>query len=311
MKPTYLFPAVFLVFLLPVGQANMVSGQDCVPIQVQIPGMCVKSLVVKKEPLASMRKAKAEALQSLFYDYFKGTDYAGYKKLFLPADWYGLTETEFRTWRAFLNQKHLESAAVLIVQSGMQELGVMKYTYELDQKRVYETFTAKRANGRWVPVSQEEEQTYMRLTNTVKYINPDYLLQCWNQSRDTSDPGGSPAPLAADQWISERTTCKIEKPDQYRSRYNDDFDYLTRDTYEADRLHDSAFVAFLLEMKLTDDQVWKVMQVIYLQDYLLAADLADRFSETTYTYGPFIDKIREVYGRDRLPIWDIHENRWN
>ncbi|HZV70615.1 MAG TPA: hypothetical protein VFG10_13770 [Saprospiraceae bacterium] len=264
--------------------------------------------------MKKLRNVPDGSLQDLFYRYFTEPDYAEYKKLFLAADWFNLSKDGFNSWRNFLKKAHVEMQAYYILQSGNMELGIVKYTYVIDDQEIYETFSAKHIGSSWHPTSAKEEQKLIPLTNILKYTNAAYLQSLTETSRNHSSSNTelmTNGNLVPEKMMMNKDSVKIHHPEDYHNRYNDDFTYRTDDKFKADRLHDTAFNAYLAEMKLSPQQTEVVMKLILAQDYLLAAKVADEYSSTTYTNMPFVDKIRELYGKDRIRKWDQENNKWD
>jgi len=306
----YFFYLFFLSLTLGYGHLHA----QCLPIALPSSQACIMSIQPEKTVLKKLRKAPDGSLEDLFYRYFTEPDYAEFKKLFLAADWFNLSQEGFNTWRSFLKKAQLEMQASYTIQSGNMDLGIVKYTYVIDDQEIYETFSAKHIGSSWHPTSATEEQKLIPLTNIVKYTNATYLQTLSQNSRNHSASNPDlmkDGNLSPEKIMMNKDSVKIHHPEDYNSRYNDDFRYRTDDKFKEDRLHDAAFNAYLAEMNLSPQQTEVVMKLILAQDYLLAAKVADEYSSTTYTYVPFVEKIRELYGKDRLRKWDQVNNKWD
>jgi hypothetical protein len=285
-------------------------------VDIELPNTqaCIDLVEVKNESIKKLRSAPAQSIYALYYNYFMGTDYNGYKNLFLTKDWFQLSESEFTEWRNFIENTDLTVLGFASIKSNGAELGIIKYTYVLDDQIIYETFLAKKAGNQWRPSSAQEEQDHMALTNLVRFSKPQYLATLISsvKQRSTSHAdvirNGTILPA---KMMEVKDSLRMTQPVVYKERYNDEFEYRTNQKFKEDRIHDADFMSFLDEMKVTGLQKEKVMKLIYEQDYLMAASLADQYSDETYTYSPFVDKIREIYGRDRIKKWDSTTNKWN
>ncbi len=307
LKKTLKYSLILITLLL----TERISAQ-CTPVTFKDLQACIESVSVMKSSLKKMRNEEAGSLGALFYSYFEKADYTAYKNLFLPADWFGMTEKEFADWRMILQTAGIEVEGIIETTSGGQSFGIVKYTYVLDDQLIYETFFAKKAGSVWRPTSMKEEQDQIALTNLVKYMNVRYLDALVTSSRNSNRTAGyATSAIHSETLMQSRDSLKVSNHVEYLLRYNDEAHYMTKDKFNQDRLRDTSFVSFLTEMKLNDTQSDVVMKLIFAQDYLRAATIADEYSEITYTYSPFVDKIREVYGKDRLKKWDHVNNKWD
>lgn len=303
-----------LVFILLITGIVEYGYSQCISVDIGNYQACIESVVLKKEPLKRMKAYEDGTLNALFYRYFSASDLNSYKSLFLTKDWFELSAEDFTAWRSFIQNADIHAEASFEIQSQGMKIGIIKYTYQMDDLIIYETFLAKKSGNTWRPSSPAEEETYQQLSNAVKFINTQHLHSSVNMIR--SAPGARSATfqngnILADQMMKERNSIQVYQPATFAERYNPEFRFKTKDKYNEDRQHDAAFIAFLAEQKLSSAHADIVMRLIYDQDYLRAASIADEFSAETYHYMPFVDKIREVYGRDRIKKWDPVNQKWD
>lgn len=286
------------------------QSQDCVPVTVYSIQACVQQPSLHKASLQSSKRAETNSLEGLFYKYFEGTDYAGYKSLFLTADWYGLPESEFKTWRTFIRNAELNIIGSVEASISGKIIGVIKYTYIIDDMLYYETFLAKKSGSKWHPVSTKEERDLMGISRMIRSINLQYLTTLTTDEEENVS-GKMKGMVTLDEIMIAKDSLRAFSPDEFKAYFNPDFEYRTNTKYKEDRKNDPVFVSFLEQMQLNPEQVSTVMKYLSIQDYLLAAQKADEYSPASYTYVPFVDKIREVYGRDRLRKWDNVNQKWD
>lgn len=301
----------YILFILMV---SLPVASQCVDIGFTQMQACIQSVDIKKDKLSKLKKAQAGSLSFLFYQYFEGADYNDYQRLFLTKDWFGMTVEEFNEWRIFLEKANIQLQGEVEIQTNGVSLGIVKYTYDLGEHRIYETFLAKKTGNAWRPASVDEEQQYLMLANLVRFTNVEYLDGLTSgiaQRQAVADPIVKNGSIQPKMMTLMKDSLKVYHTTEYSQFFNDEFEYRTRQQFNEDRNHDAAFKAFLEEMQVSGENQDRVMAVIFAQDYLRAAALADEYSEVTYTYAPFIDKIREVYGRDRIRKWDSVTNQWN
>lgn len=307
----YILNTSFVCILL----STSIVAQDCVQIELKSGDACLKSVRGVSASLKQLQQSTPGTLESAFYQYFAGTDYQGYKQMFLPTDWYGLTPSEFDKWRQFVRSADINILAIAeATMPGNKEYGIVKYTYVMEDQLLYETFLAKKTGTQWRPTSSKEDQDNIQFTNFIRLTNTDYLSSLTAAARNTegaTSPHVEAGKVSAGSLSAERDSLRIYHPDTYQSRYNEEFVFRTKDKWNADRMRDTDFIAFLTENALTPEQVDIVMKYIHIQDYLGAAHRADQFSEVTYTYMPFVEKIREIYGKDRIRRWDSENKTWD
>lgn len=290
---------------------GFISGQDCAPVSVYNIQACIQQPTQHKASLRSTRHADVNSLEQIFYAYFEGTDYLSYKDLFLRGEWYGLPESEFNTWRAFIQNADLNIIGTVEANVSGKALGVIKYTYIIDDLLLYETFLAKKIGTKWYPVSTQEERALLGLSRMVKFINLDYLnYLTFNSGGAQNNSNNTKSIVPLDAMLANKDSLRAFSPSEFIAQFNPEYVYRTNAKYKEDRRNDTKFTPFLVEMNLTPDQVDIVMKYIVVQDYLTAARKADDFSPVTYTYAPFVDKIREVYGSDRLKKWNQVTQNW-
>jgi hypothetical protein len=285
-----------------------ISGQDCIHVSGFSAQTCLLSIVRNDKALKALRNAPVQSPEQLFYQYFMGTGYAGYKQLFLPADWFGLSESDFNAWRSFSRDANVRLSGTVVFDISGHKIGFVKYTYVIDDMLLYEIFSAKYSGGQWRPTSVKEDAHYAHEANFVKYINLEYLESLTRLSH--RDAGAAPMSVPMALLVTTRDSLQLHQPEVFAERFNGEFTYLTNTKFNEDRRNDGGFIAFLQEMKLTQDQVAVVMKYIYAHEYLRAATVADKFSTETYVYSPFVDKIREIYGHDRIRKWDPATQNW-
>ena len=305
-------PLIVFCFLELVAGGSL--SAQCVPVKSKGIQACMESSATFTKTLKQFRSADTGTPEKLFYDYFEAPDLNTYKALFLPADWYDLPAEKFTAWKNFLKSIRISALGQFVFNINSTSLCVIKYSYILDDEEIYETFMAKKSSSGWRPVSAAEEQQYMNLANLVKYTHTAYLHQLNLQVRSgeaTTPNSTDQGKINVDKLIAEKLPLKVSDLEEYHQRYNDDSRYITKDKFNEDRLHDASFVLFLDSMNIRASAQDTILKLIYAQDYLNAAAVADHFSEATYTYAPFVDKIREIYGRDRIRKWDHVNHKWD
>jgi hypothetical protein len=290
------------------------STQDCIVITDRPVQACLRNVRLQESSLKSLKNADVESLQALFYQYFAGTDYAGHRALFQLNDWHDLSVQKFAQWRSFVQGADVRMLGTAEILVGQTELGIVKYTYVSDDQKLYETFLAKKSDSQWRPASVKEEQEYFFYTTFVRRTNLVYLKNL--SSEIIRNPALTVAGVSSrNRILAAKMLMSIDSIQAFDSvifqeRFNADYEYRTPAKYEEDRLHDTGFVSYLSEMQLGQDEIDVVMKYIYAQNYLHAAQKADDYSMQSVTYSPFIDKIREVYGSDRIRKWDPVNKKW-
>lgn len=285
------------------------QGQQCLPVSAYRLEACIQSPSLEKSYLHSARHGKTNSLERFFYDYFEGTDYEAYKNLFLKPDWYGLPEDEFIAWRSFTKNASLKLIGTLEADVNGKRLGVIKYTYTTDEKLLYETLLAKKSGSQWVPLSTKEERAFFDLSRMIKNIKLDYLASFFGSGKSPSTSAlGQQKAMA--ELLNAKDSLRVFAPDEFALYFNPDEEYISDKKYREDRTHDPEFISFLQLMQLSAEQVTIVMKYIQAFNYLQAAQKADEFSPATYTYAPFVDQIRQTYGKDRIKKWNQTTQNW-
>jgi hypothetical protein len=302
-----------LIILLFTGLMQ-ISAQECVMIDKSSIQICLQSVVVQEANVKSLKTSPEGSPGHLFYQYFMGTDYPGYKELFRPGEWFNLSAGDFTTWRKFIQTADLRMMGFAEIHAGALELGIVKYTYVMEDKLMYETFLAKKNGSAWYPASVKDEQDFARYTAFVKYINLAYLEDLHSSLSEKTTPSGGQT-RGSSSLISEilagKDSIRVYDKQTFDTRFNPDFIYRTNQKFLEDRQQDAPFKAYLTEMQLSTEQSEIVMKYMLVQDYLGAAQKADDFSPVSYNYMPFVDKIREIYGRDRIAKWDHVNKKWD
>lgn len=285
------------------------QGQECVPVSAYRLEACIQPPSLQQSTLHAARRGKSASLETFFYAYFEGTDYTAYRNLFLTADWYGLPEEEFDTWRTFIKNADLKLIGTIEAEVNGKTLGVIKYTYITDEKRLFETLLTKKIGSQWYPLSTQEERAFKDLSRMIKSIRLDYLASLFESGKSKKDfLPISPSTLKEKLGIKD--SLQVFSPDEFAVYFNKDEEYLTDKKLKEDRTHDASFISFLQQMQLSPEQVNIVMKYILAQNYLQAAQKADEFSMATYTYAPFVDQIRNIYGKDRIKKWNQTTQNW-
>lgn len=291
------------------------SAQDCIVISDRPVHACLSNITLRESALKTLKDAPEGALESLFFLYFAGTDYNGYRELFLTTDWYGLSLQKFSEWRSYVQGADMRMLGFAEIRVGETELGIVKYTYAVDDLQMYEIFLAKKAGTQWRPASVEEERDYFFYSSFIKYTRLDYLQSLGTEiarNPDVTLPGvSSNNRILAAKMLIAKDSIQAYDTETFNARFNPEFKYRTPAKYQEDRTHDAEFVSYLNEMQLEPAEIDIVMKYIVVHDYLHAAQKADDFSDISYTYAPFVDKIREIYGHDRIRKWDSVNKKWN
>ncbi len=305
---------ISLLFLL--AYLCSLHAQDCIPISAHRYQACINTVEVQHLTLDKLKQAPAETLQGLYYQYFAGKDYTAYKHLFLSKDWYNLSVSEFNSWHATIDPADLILLGLVEVEVAGNLVGIAKYSFVMGDMLMYETFIAKKIGTHWYPSSVSEEQEWLELGSFIKYTDIAFLNSAVSSIRKGNVSARSidvveQNKIDVDRMMTSKDSLKIFDPEKYSERYTNEFEYLTNTKYDEDRTHDTTFIKYLTEMQLTPDQIDIVIKFIKAQDYINAAQRADTYSPVSYTFAPFVDKIREVYGIDRLKKWDSVNHKWN
>jgi hypothetical protein len=305
---------MFPLFLLILGYPDKEGLCQCTSVQFEQLNYCLNFAESENRHFEKLKNSPAQSLSHFFYSYFSAPDLNTYRNCFVAADWYGLSSQEFANWKKFLAQIKIEYQGQFIFTTAQMEIGIIKYSYVLEEQRIYETFMAKRIGGQWKSTSRKEEELFMPLTQLVHRTQAAYLKELYDQAREGRNETVMPSAqntIFANQLEKEQSELKMESIERYRQKFNDASESVSDRRNKEDRTHDADFMAYLTSMHLTPDQQDTVMHLIVAENYLQAAVLADKYSPESYTYAPFVYKIREVYGKDRIHQWDPLHHKWD
>jgi hypothetical protein len=249
---------------------------------------------------------------TLFEKYFHPASYAEYKSLFLPSDWYGLSEADFNSWQSYLHAHEMQIESVITYEDGGSTYSCIQYYIMAEGVYDRASFLAKKINNFWYPTSEQEDISHGHELGFFRSVRPQFLEYLIEEKELPAERNSMRAStirsravknevLSANTLLMDKQTISSFRSDEFKSLYYNLEERTDPETWFAsDRLHDAAFHTYLDSLGIPQVKQQEVMALIENFQYLKAAVRIARHQGSDLNTPLHADAIRRIYGNDRL-----------
>jgi hypothetical protein len=308
----------FILITLSIAANGLLPGQQCLgTINLDTRAVCMKHILSVNNvlPLEVAKGSMPERGDiELLHRYYHTSSYDEYRKIYLPSDWYGLTEKDYGVWMEYMSTKQIQiEGAVIFIESNITYSCIQFFIID---NGVYDrlSFLSKKINNFWYPSSQEEEERFAFEKGFFRCVRPQFLeyLLLGKASDQIRSHQRIPAirekvmkgsELNGRALMVDRRAITTFRSEDYNTLYfNLDERVDPESWYQADRVHDGTFGSYLDSLQIPADQKEAVMIAIRDFRYIEAAVLIAR-AQGSQVYTPVhTEAIRRIYGNDRLIV---------
>jgi hypothetical protein len=271
-------------------------------------------------------RALLSSKDDLFKKYWTVPTLEEYNNLFIPTQNPNLTNKEFLDWRSRITDV-IVTGQIDITSSNFEYTFFQYYvkvgnnselkdfpfivktyqgfpfpcsTYEIsNMEHIKLFFSIISANG--VNLLFDKQQASPTIVNELNIIKKDCFLGDTLNSNDLlykiNEFINNDSPLE-DEFIREITTSKnYTTKSKERIRLPDEL------------YKDNLFKSHLQSINVPKSEIDKVLQFIYIKEYVGAAELCAKLTNESSIHN-YALKIREIYGKDKIKMWNSITQEW-
>lgn len=277
--------------------------------------VCVQEIVMLTSPVESteMKDSLNKAGDiKLFYTYFHEPSYNSYKNLFIASEWFGLSESDFNEWHAYVKGRDIRIEGIVrfeddgITYSSIQYFVIAGGIYDRA------SFLCKKINNHWYPTSTEDDITYAYEKAFFRRVRPQFLDYLLDENSNVQVRNSSKASLLRSQSVKEGQLDAYplmldrHKIESYTS---DDFKTLYYNLKELehpeiisaeDRMNDSKFMQYMDSLQVPDTKQTELLGLIQNFHYLRTATQLAEFQGSTVFIPLHTAALQKIYGNNRL-----------
>lgn len=261
----------------------------------------------------------------LFYNYWTVKDFEAYKALFYANEYPKIDESRFYQWRRAVN-----AASATIKGKVKFRIGGKEYCIIQSGKNkgaVRQAFMMKFVNNQWCPVSSEENVKFKELKEFFTLVRADALAALMD-----IEPYKKEAYIPSATFSHLKSTYRLNNVIQGTQLLNDVKEagktfsqkltesvlvltwYYTPESSAANMrkatsAQDQQMASYLDSLGLPQSDVERVLAMIHAEKYTNSAVLVQELLKED-SAKPHAMKIREIYGEDKIRIYNSVEGKW-
>ncbi len=245
---------------------------------------------------------------ALFRKYFSHQTLAGYRALFPPQDWSGLSEPDYLEWQQNLSSYPVSVEAIVTFWHNSRQWSAILYRSEQSPYVVRDIFLSKQIAHEWYPTSQEEDARYTMVAAALRTLKPEFLTFAFDKTApgDQLPDGFAEIKSQIVTGNTINTTSLLTRQGQEWARqYGKVFYHLNerlqpQQDYARDRQRDHLIVHYMDSLEIGMIQQEVILGLIREFNYVKAAVRIAEFEDNTLNYPAHIEAIRRIYGADRI-----------
>jgi hypothetical protein len=133
-----------------------------------------------------VRKSFNHPAEIFFQEYFYPASLSAYEKLYRTGDFYGLTKDQFSTWQATMRNSTIHTDHIIFFNIEQMKYAALPYYADFDDYIHRHVKLAKYLNGRWFPLSRQEDIELAEIKHLFSTVNSTFLQQLVNKEDNRS-----------------------------------------------------------------------------------------------------------------------------
>lgn len=319
------FKSIILIQLLLVVIPVSAAIQDESLFKISFTGIGIADVYSLSDldwAVSTSPPSAATADELLFQQYWTIQSFEQYKALFRPNEAPAISEEEFRAWsQTNASASILVRGKVMLEISGYK-LSVIQFAMGAGGAMQDNSFLVKKVGDSWFPVSSSENKKFHELKLCFSVVKPEGLGKLFDLDGFETSPVLEPEELS--KFKSTLITGNVLDGTLLLSELQEAF-YLSSET--ADRAYlkltylykpeaaralseeDMKMKAYLDSLSISGNDQKRILTLIRNNLYVEAAS-AIKEAKSAPSSHPYVLKIREIYGEDKIRIYDSRENQW-
>lgn len=325
MKTIFILILFLLVAIMPLTAA---LGQEPL-LKISFESSDVAS-VYSLTPFESdwqLKAASASAIQNeddqLFYSYWTASSFSHYKSLFRPNEAPAISEQEFTMWSTANSGAEILVRGKVYLEVSGYKLSIIQFGMGSGNALRDNAFLIKKEGESWYPVTSAENKKFHELITFFSVVKPEALATIFDLEGFDIVPLLEPEEvnkfkatlISAGVLDGSLLLSKLQEA-FYFSSETSDRSYLKL-TYlykpEAARAlspQDIQMQTYLDSLGLSAAQKSRVLKLIRNNLYVEAASAIKEAKGDPSSHS-YVLRIREIYGEDKIKIYDSRDNQWH